>query len=490
MSGNTERTFLGHPLGLTTLATTELWERFSFYGMRAILVLYLIAPTSQAGAPGPGLGFTAGSAAAIYGSYNALVYLTPLAGGWIADRIIGARRSVLIGGIIIAGGHYLMAIPAETMFWIGLLFIAGGTGLLKPNISSMVGDLYEGQAQSRRDSAFSIFYMGINIGAFTAPLIVGSLAQQLGWHWGFIAAGIGMTVAIIIYVLGRKTLHEAGKAPAQPATRPEIRRSLTVSGIGFLIFLLALGIQGLFTDYSVNDVASVLAVTVVIIAILFFIKLFRTRGLTKSDKGKLRAFLALFIGAAMFWMIFDQAGSTLNIFAEQWTDRDIGSWVIPASWLQSINPLFIIAFSPIFAWLWIKLANRAPSTPMKFAIALLGIGLSFWIMILPGMAASEGKQSAMWWLISVYLLQTWAELLLSPTGLSVSTTLAPIGMGSQILALWFLAVSVGDAIGGQLVEVFLGVGYGNFFAWFGAMAIALGIAYLFVVKWINRQMLE
>jgi proton-dependent oligopeptide transporter, POT family len=490
MQSTGERTFLGHPIGLTTLATTELWERFSFYGMRAILVLYLIAPTTQTGAPGPGLGFAAGSAAAIYGSYNALVYLTPLAGGWIADRIIGARRSVLIGGIIIAGGHYLMAIPAQAMFWIGLLFIAGGTGLLKPNISSMVGDLYEGQPQSRRDSAFSIFYMGINIGAFTAPLVVGSLAQSFGWHWGFIAAGIGMTLAVIIYVLGGKSLHGAGKEPATPATRPEINRSLTITAIGFLIFLIALWIQGLFTDYSVNDVASVLAVTVVVIAILFFIKLFRTKGLTKTDKGKLRAFLALFIGAAMFWMIFDQAGSTLNIFAEQWTDRNVGSWVIPASWMQSINPLFIIAFSPVFAWLWIKLANRAPSTPLKFAIALIGIGLSFWIMILPGIAASEGKQSAMWWLISVYLLQTWAELLLSPTGLSASTTLAPVGMGSQILALWFLAVSVGDAVGGQLVEVFLGMGYGSFFAWLGAMAIALGIGYLFAVKWINRQMQE
>lgn len=490
MPGSSDRTLLGHPIGLTTLATTELWERFSFYGMRAILVLYLIAPTTQTGAPGPGLGFTAANAAAIYGSYNALVYLTPLAGGWIADRIIGARRSVLIGGIIIAGGHYLMAVPWEAFFWLGLVFIAAGTGLLKPNISAMVGDLYEGQEQSRRDSAFSIFYMGINIGAFSAPLIVGLMAEQFGWHWGFIIAGIGMTVAIIIYVLGGKSLHGAGKEPSKPATSPEIRRSVGVAGIGALIFLIALALQGIWTGYSVNDVASVLAVTIVVIAIVFFIKLFRTKGLSANDRGKLRAFLALFIGAAMFWMIFDQAGSTLNIFAEQFTDRQIGSWVMPAAWLQSINPLFIIAFSPVFAWLWLKLAQRAPSTPLKFAIALVGIGLSFWLMIIPGMMADNGENSAIWWLVSVYLLQTWAELLLSPTGLSASTTLAPIGMGSQILALWFLAVSVGDAIGGQMVQVFLGVGYQTFFTGFGAIAITMGVGYLFVVKWINRQMQE
>lgn len=483
-------TFFGHPWGLATLATTELWERFSFYGMRAILVLYLVAAVDVSDPGQAGLGFTLATAGAIYGSYNALVYLTPLAGGWIADRIIGARRSVLIGGIVIALGHYAMAAPWESFFWLGLLLIAAGTGLLKPNVSAMVGDLYVGEPEARKDSAFSIFYMGINLGAFLAPLVTGWLAIEYGWEWGFLAAGLGMTIAVIVYVLGWPSLRGAGAHVPHRADGRTVRKVSLLTLLGFVAFGVAFAIQGIWTGYSVDDVAMLLTWTIVIIAIGYFIVLFRSPLVGPADRPKLKAFVALFIGAALFWMIFDQAGSTLTILANDWTDRSIGTWVMPAAWLQSVNPIFIIVFAPIFAWLWTKLADRAPSTPMKFAIAIIGVGLSFWLLVLPGMAADNGQNSAVWWLISAYLLQTWAELLLSPTGLAASTTLAPVGLGSQVLALWFLAVSVGDSIGGQVIRFFSGYGFGPFFAGLGAVAVVVGIAYVFLARRVARLMAE
>lgn len=481
-------TFFGHPWGLATLAATELWERFSFYGMRAILVLYLVAGIDLVNPAESGLALTAGSAAAIYGSYNALVYLTPLAGGWIADRLIGARRSVLIGGIVIAVGHYAMAAPWESTFWIGLLLIAAGTGLLKPNVSAMVGDLYDGQPESRKDSAFSIFYMGINMGAFLAPLVTGWLALEYGWEWGFLAAGIGMTIAVIVYVVGWPSLRQAGTGVPNRADRAVLRKVGIRSLLGLGLFVAAFALQGLWLGYSVDGVALVFTWTILIIAVVYFVVLFRSPLVGPEDRPRLKAFLALFIGAALFWMIFDQAGSTLTILASDWTDRDIGSWVMPAPWLQSVNPIFIIVFAPVFAWLWTKLANRAPSTPMKFAIALIGVGLSFWLLVLPGMAADRGESSAIWWLIGAYLLQTWAELLLSPTGLAASTSLAPVGLGSQVLALWFLAVSVGDSLGGQAIRFFSGYGFGPFFAGLGAVAVVVGIGYIFLARRVSRLM--
>ena len=481
-------TFFGHPWGLATLAATEMWERFSFYGMRAILVLYLVAAVETSDPAESGLGFSTGDAAAIYGSYNALVYLTPLAGGWIADRLIGARRSVLAGGIVIALGHYSMAAPWEGTFWLGLLLIAAGTGLLKPNVSAMVGDLYAGQPESRKDSAFSIFYMGINLGAFLAPLVTGWLAIQYGWEWGFLAAGIGMTVAVVVYVGGWPTLGTAGKGVPNRADAATLRRVGLRAALGFGAFLLVFAVQGIWTGYGVDDVALVLTWTILAITVVYFVVLFRSPLVGQQDRPKIKAFLALFIGAALFWMIFDQAGSTLTILADDWTDRQFGSWIMPAAWLQSVNPIFIIIFAPIFAWLWTKLANRAPSTPMKFAIAIIGVGLSFWLLVIPGLMADQGESSVIWWLIGAYLIQTWAELLLSPTGLAASTTLAPAGLGSQFMALWFLAVAVGDSIGGQVVRVFAGLGFGPFFAALGTVAVLVGIGYVFLARRVARLM--
>jgi POT family proton-dependent oligopeptide transporter len=480
------KTFFGQPRGLATLFMTEMWERFSFYGMRALLVLYLTAPTTLGTPPGPGLGFSDGDAAAIYGSYNALVYVLPLAGGWIADKIWGARRSVLVGGIIIAAGHFSMAMPAETMFWLGLFLIAAGTGLLKPNISAIVGHLYAPD-DVRRDAGFSLFYMGINLGAFLAPLVTGALQVHLGWHWGFAAAGVGMVLGLIQYVLGRKNLGDAGLRPENPATREELRR-VGVRGliVVLVIAVVAVGNAILF-GWDAADVTTMLTLIILVLPVVYFVRLLRAP-MTTVQRSRVKAFVALFLGAVVFWGIYDQAGSTLSVFTQNYINRDVLGFEIPTAWFQSINPIFIIAFAPVFAWLWTKLADRAPSLPLKFAIAMVGIGLSFIIMIPPAAAAANGQQSSIVWIVSVYLIQTWSELLLSPTGLSATTVLAPPGYGSQMLALWFLAVAVGDSLAGQILRALDNASYVTTFLVFGSAALLLSLVMFALVRPIKRLM--
>ena len=483
-----EKTFFGQPRALATLFFTEMWERFSYYGMRAILVLYLIAPPDGATPPGGGLGFSAADAAAIYGTYASLIYLLPLAGGWVSDRMIGPRKSTLIGGSVIAAGHFIMAVPAQAMFWIGLLVIALGTGLLKPCVSAMVGDLYA-PGDTRRDGGFSIFYMGINIGALLAPLIVGYVGEEINWHLGFALAGVGMLLGLAQYVAGFKGLGTVGVAVPNPASRSEKGRAL----VWVLIALAAIAVvmvinHFLFGGFDVTDITVIFTIVVVGVAFVYFIRLFRQPNLTGVDKERLRAFLYLFLAAVLFWAIYDQSGSTLNEFASQFTDLTYGSTTIPISWLQSINPMFIIIFAPIFATIWTKLADRAPSTPMKFAMALFGVGISFLIMIPPAMMAENAQQSAVWWLVAVYLVQTWSELLLSPNGLSVTTKLAPAGLLSQMLAVWFLATAVGDSVGGQIVRLIDVVGWAGYFIICGIGTIILAGLFLLVVPKLRRLM--
>ena len=483
-----EKTFFGQPRALATLFFTEMWERFSYYGMRAILVLYLIAPPDGATPPGGGLGFSAADAAAIYGTYASLIYLLPLAGGWVSDRIIGPRRSTLIGGIVIATGHFIMAVPAQAAFWTGLLVIAIGTGLLKPCVSAMVGDLYA-PGDTRRDGGFSIFYMGINLGALLAPLIVGYVGEEINWHLGFALAGVGMLIGLAQYVAGFKGLGTVGVAVPNPASRSEKGRAL----LWVLIALAAVAVvlvvnEFLFGGFDVTDITVIFTIVVVAIAFAYFVRLFRQPNLTGVDKERLRAFLYLFLAAVLFWAIYDQSGSTLNEFASKYTDLEFGSTTIPISWLQSINPIFIIIFAPIFATIWTKLADRAPSTPAKFAMALFGVGISFLIMIPPALQAENAQESAVWWLVAVYLVQTWSELLLSPNGLSVTTKLAPTGLLSQMLAVWFLATAVGDSVGGQIVRLIDVVGWAGYFIICGIGTIILAGLFLLVVPKIKRLM--
>lgn len=483
----TEKTFFGQPRALATLFFTEMWERFSYYGMRAILVLYLITPPDGATPPGGGLGYTDADAAAIYGTYVSLVYLLPLAGGWVADRLTGPRRAVLFGGIIIAAGHFAMAVPIEALFWAGLLVIAAGTGLLKPSVSAMVGGLYAPD-DTRRDGGFSIFYMGINLGALIAPLIVGYLGEDINWHLGFAVAGVGMLLGLAQYLAGYRGLGTVGLAVPNPATPPERRRAgiQTIIGLAALAIVLvaALGVLGL----SIADITVLFTVMVVVIAAVYFWRLFKQPQLTSIDRDRLWAFLYLFLAAVVFWAIYDQSGSTINEFASKFTDTDMGIFTLPISWIQSINPVFIIIFAPIFAILWTKLGSRAPSTPIKFAMAIFGVGISFLLMVPAALQAEGGQKSAIWWIVSVFLVQTWSELLLSPNGLSVTTKLAPAGLLSQMLAVWFLATAVGDSIGGQLVRLVDVVGWAGYFVVCSLGTIILGGLFLLVVPRIKRLM--
>ncbi|NUT17831.1 MAG: peptide MFS transporter [Hamadaea sp.] len=473
-----DRSFFGHPRALSTLFLTEMWERFSYYGMRAILVLFLTATAAEGG-----LGMEDGQANALYGVYVGMVYLAALPGGWVADRLLGARRSVLYGGIVIALGHYTMAIPTDWSIFPGLILIVLGTGLLKPNISQMVGNLYE-KDSPRRDAGFSIFYMGINLGAFVAPLITGWLADHVNYHVGFSVAAVGMTFAVIQYIIGSRRLKENGAAPTHPLVGPERQRTLRWIGVSVLVAAVIIGFLALVGWLSVGSVVDLLAWFTVAVAVVYFSRIFLDKRLTDDERSRMRAYVWLFIFAACFWMIYDQAGSVLNTFADKNTDRTIGGFTFPAAWLQSVNPILIIIGAPLAAALWVKLGTRV-STPWKFAVALILNGLSFILMAAAAQQALNHLISPLW-LVAVYALQVAGELSLSPVGLSMTTKLAPAWYASQMLGVWFLSTAVGDAIGGQVAK--LSDGGPRYFLILGIVSAVIGLAAFMFTKHIRTLM--
>ncbi len=481
-----DRRFGGQPVGLATLFSTELWERFSYYGMRAILVLYLVAPEEDGG-----LGMSAAEAVGIYGVYSAMVYLLAVPGGWLSDRLLGPRKAVLIGAFIIAGGHYVLAIPTGWAIWPGLACIALGTGLLKPNISAMVGGLYDNDSDEgeRRNAGFSIYYMGINTGGFLAPFVCGYLGQQVGWHVGFAAAGVGMTVALLVYILfAPRTLGSIGMHVPNPAESAQLRKVFTIVGVLLAIVAVLAIIDVALGTFNSKHVIWFLSAVTIITPVIYFTRIFKNKSLNATEVSRMRAYVWIFIGAVMFWMIFDQGGSILNIFAEQNTDRHVGSFQFPASWMQSVDPIGIIIFAPVFAFLWIKLGKRAPSLPAKFALAIFLIGFSFFVMAYLGTLTADGSLVAWEWLVLVFLIQVIAELLLSPTGLSATTQLAPRGMESQVLALWFLATAVGDAIGGLAAGLQEPLGSAGYFALLGLAAVIVAAIFTTQIKKIRGLM--
>lgn len=446
-----------HPRGLYTLFFTEMWERFSYYGMRAILILFLAASIERGG-----MGIEVATAGAIYGLYTAGVYLFALPGGWVADRLLGQQRAVWYGGIIIAAGHFSMAVPTSTTFFIGLVLIVLGTGLLKPNISAIVGELYPGDQGARRDAGFSIFYMGINVGAFLGPLVCGFLGEQVNWHLGFGAAGVGMVLGLIQYRLSRSHLGVAGLHPTPFSDDPVVdaarKRQMAlwawggVGGVGLVVLSLLTGAVRL------NPVAFAAhaGLVIVLLAAAYFLWLFLRGGLSPLEKQRLGVIVILFVGAAMFWSGFEQAGSSLNLFAEQHTDRVVLGWEMPASWLQSVNPLFIITLAPVFAWFWVYLARRnlTLSIPSKFALGLIQLGLGFGVMAVAATFAVQGETVLPTWLILTYLLHTTGELCLSPVGLSAITRLAPRRYVGQLMGIWFIAAALGNLMAGLIAGRF------------------------------------
>ena len=445
--GRRQQTFFGHPRGLSTLFFTEMWERFSYYGMRALLVLFMI-DTARGG-----MGMGKAEAGAIYGLYTFGVYALALPGGWVADRLIGQRRAVLVGGIIIAAGHYALAIPAEVTFYVGLGLVALGTGLLKPNVSAIVGDLYTGN-DARRDAGFTIFYMGINVGAFLGPGICSLLGEKVDWHLGFGAAGVGMTFAVLQYVLGRRHLAGAGELKADASSLQAQARSLgqflkglAVVAVAALI-LLALTSAG-FLTLTVEAVARTVSLSISILAILYFsyVILFACRdGLEKRRVGLI---FVLFIGAALFWSGFEQAGSSMNLFAKEHTDLMIFSWEFPAGWLQQVNPLLIVLLAPLMGMLWVGLGSRNPSLGVKFAFALVLLGVGFFVMAWGSQYVAAGKVSPVW-LVTTYFFHTVGELCLSPVGLSSITKLSPTRLVGQMMGTWFMGAALGNLIAGLM----------------------------------------
>ncbi|KXU35032.1 hypothetical protein AXK12_00235 [Cephaloticoccus capnophilus] len=438
-----------HPAGLRPLFFTELWERFSYYGMRALLVLFMTSTVSEGG-----LGFSTERAALVYGYYTMLVYMLAIFGGYIADKIIGARQCVLVGGVIIACGHFAMALQSTASFYAGLGLVAMGTGLLKPNISTMVGSLYAPDDDDRRDAGFSIFYMGINLGALVAPLLTGFLAQhpwfqqklaawgfdpQHSWHWAFALAGVGMTIGLIVYTRSLSTLAGVGEGPKIGLAQKGVRLARAV---GYLALLGAVG----WLLNRVPVLVGVLSVTAVLATIAYAIW-------GGEDGRRTAAIAVLFAASIVFFAVFEQTGSSINLFARDFTDNRIFGYAFPSAWYQSVNSAFIILLAPLFGWMWLRLGCRQPSAPMKFTFGLGFVGLSFALMVPAARLADQGLVSPLW-LIGLLLLQTIGELCLSPVGLSTVTKLAPARLAGVIMGGWFLATSIGNFLSGYLARNF------------------------------------
>jgi POT family proton-dependent oligopeptide transporter len=459
------KTFLGHPPGLFLLFLVEMWERFSYYGMRGLLVLYLV--TSATG-ENPGRGWSKEAAANLYGWYTGMAYLLPVFGGLIADKLIGAHRSMLVGGFVITLGHVALAISGiggwshspvgMSIFVFGLVLIVIGTGHFKPTVSVMVGALYAPD-DPRRDGAFTIFYMGINLGAFICAFVCGTLGEKVGWHWGFGAAAVGMLLGLVLYVIARPIyLKDVGEGPAGKANYAPlfVVGALVLSAIVGLLFHYdgfgrMAGAIDRITATSVGGIAAAVLRWIMIAALIGWPIWFVIRQ-DPADRGPTACILILIVFNAVFWLAFEQAGSSLNLFAAEMTDRYVGSWEMPATWFQSVGPLLIILLAPLFAGLWSTLSRRGmnPSQPMKVAIALFLLGAGYVFMVIGSIGTTPTNRAAMLWLVATYTMHTLGELCISPTGLSFVTRTAPVRYVSFLMGVWFLSNAIANWLGGQI----------------------------------------
>jgi len=452
----TGRQFLGQPLGLVTLFGTEFFERFTYYGMRALLVLFLVAATTGAN---PGFGVDASTAGAVYGLYTGAVYLGCVPGGWIADRLIGQRNAVFWGGVIIAAGNFILAIPATApVFYLGLAVIVVGVGLLKPNISAMVGALYAGQPGAKRDAGFSIFYMGINLGAFVSPLIAGTIGEAWNWRGGFFCCGLFMLLGVVLFRFTAPWLGNAGHAPTDveaPVRKVRWRIVLTGGAIvaGIVAWMFFMG-----SPVPISELAQWFGTAMFALAVFFFGYVLLFAGLDSASRKRVGVIAVFFLCAVIFWGGFEQQATTFNLFAADYTNRSaLGSWfpdgVHPASWYQSANPLCIILFAPFFAWIWVALGarNLDPSAPAKMGLGLVLLGVGFLVMMWAAeLVVSSGGKVGPTWLLLAYLIHTFGELCLSPVGLSNVTKLSPPKFVGQMMGIWFLGSAIGNLIAGLL----------------------------------------
>lgn len=470
-----EPSFFGHPRGLATLFLTEMWERFSYYGTRALLILFMTASPAVGG-----LGFVVPKAAAIYGLYTASVYLFGLPGGWIADRILGLRRAVFLGGLLIAAGNYTLIVPGSRFFYVGLSLIVVGTGLLKANISAIVGELYSVR-DVRRDAGFSLFYMGINLGSFLAPLACGYLGERVGWRWGFGLAALGMTLGLAQYHWGTKYLGSAGLRviPGPKKVRARIQLVVGMAVVAWFAILILVLSNRFGRPITAEMLSNAMGVFLLIVSLAIFCWFFFGARWSREERRRVVVILALFLASALFWAIFEQAGSTLNLFAKRNTNCEIWGHPFPPSWFQSLGPLFIILLAPLFAKLWIALGSRDPSSPKKFVAGLVLGALGFAVLILPLIRGADRVSPL--WLVATYLLHTAGELCVSPVGLSAMTKLAPVRAAGLIMGVWFLSTAAGNYLGSRFAGLYEVMPLVHLFGWvactalFGALLLALSV---------------
>jgi proton-dependent oligopeptide transporter, POT family len=436
-------TLFGQPRGLATLFFTEMWERFTYYGMRAILILFMVS-----GVPAGGLGIDDKTASSIYGLFVACSYLLAPLGGWIADTLIGAQRAVLCGGVFIMAGNAMLASGTPQVFFLGLVLITFGVGLLKPNISALVSHLYP-EGGSRRDAGFSLFYMGINVGALLGALLVPLCAARYGWHWGFALPAVGMSLGLVQFVLTRRHLNAAD------LTRP-VNASFR-AWWPVVVFVLAVAIAALLAltgaiTIEPKAVAVAASWLIAVIAAALFVYLLFFAGLSGTERNRVYVMMAFFVASTMYYAGQEQTGTSLTLFAERYTDRHLGSWVIPAGMLQGVSSVFIILFAPLFSALWLALEKhgRDFSAPVKIAAGLVLMGLGFFVMYVASMYVVAGHQVLPTWLVLCYLVQMWGDLCLAPVGLSSMTKLAAPRVVGQVMGLWFLSMALGDNLAGQL----------------------------------------
>lgn len=474
--------FVGQPKGLFSLFFTEFWERFSYYGMRAILIFYMYYAVKDGG-----LGLDRTQANIIMSLYGSLIYMSGIIGGWIADRITGTRKAVFYGGILIMIGHIALSLPGGiTALYVSMVFIIIGTGLLKPNVSAVVGDLYA-ENDGRRDAGFSIFYMGINLGAFSAAIITGWLQKEFGFHTGFLAAAVGMAIGLVVFAWRQKDLGLAGSEAPNPLLPHERKKSAMMFIVGAVVIAALVLIAKATDTLTIENFSVVITILGIAIPTILITVMYRSNKTSADEKSRVLAYIPLFICAVMFWAIADQSATILATFVDTRTDLSIGNFEIPAAWFQSLNPMFIIFVAPLFALMWTKLADRGPSTPIKFALSLFFSGASFLIMIVAIALSGAGLVNPLW-VVASFFLVVLGELLLSPVGLSATTKLAPAAFAGQTMALWFLASAAAQAINAQLVRVYDVVSETMYFGVLGGLSIALGVILLLISPIISRAM--
>lgn len=469
--GDADTRFFGQPFALAHVFGVEMWERFSFYGMQGIMLLYLWYSAADGG-----LGLGQATATGVIGAYGGAVYLSTIAGAWVADRLIGAERTLFFSAIVVMAGHIALALlPGFVGVGVGLVLVALGSGGVKANATSVVGTLYSAD-DPRRDAGFSLFYLGINLGALVGSLLTGFLQSTVGFHWGFGVAAIGMGIGLTQYAIGRRSLPDTARLV--PNRLPVNRRTvMLLVALGAVVLVALLVLLGIIT---VDNLDVVVIIVTVGATIAYFSVILSSRRITSTERSRVVGFIPLFLASVAFWSLYQQQFTVLTVYSDQQLDRSIFGWEMPVTWVQSINPVFIIILSGVFAALWTKLGRRQPSTPVKFALGTAVMGVAF-LLFLP-FAGGGANSTPLWAMAGIIFVFTIAELLLSPVGLSVSTKLAPTAFHTQMVALFFLSVALGTVIAGWLGEFFTTDDQGTYFAILGGIAIVLGLALLAAVK--------